>query len=254
MNVALQRAGRATPPPEVSRDERPISREELEECLSEFAAFVAGDKRMAFWVSDGNGGHKWTPSPEGVAKNLVHTALKMRFRARIEVFEEIAAGAGRTDLYLRCQGGLAVIVELKMLGAPYSSTYAFSGQDQVVHYMESKGVNWVPRHLRREEARLRGGAEPDDDRERVDRAGHFHRCPAGRAVALLGGNHGAGSKTCSGEGLRDRRMPSVFPRNSVPALRVAVLGVRSGVGTWLRARRPARRLRRGPGDRRGDGD
>jgi hypothetical protein len=65
----------------------------------------------------------------------------MRFRARIEVFEEIAAGAGRIDLYLRCQGGLAVLLELKMLGAPsYSTTYAFSGQGQVVHYMESKGI------------------------------------------------------------------------------------------------------------------
>ena len=141
MNVALQRAGRAAPPSEASRDERPISREELEECLTEFSAFVAGDKRMTFWSADGNGAHKWTSRPEHVAKDLLHTALKMRFRARIEVFEEIPAGAGRIDLYIRCQGGLAVVLELKMLGAPsYSTTYAFSGQDQVVHYMESKGV------------------------------------------------------------------------------------------------------------------
>ena len=68
--------------------------------------------------------------------------LKMRFRARLDVFEQIYAGAGRADLYLRAEGGLVVVLELKMLGAPsYSTTYAFSGKDQVVHYMESKGVN-----------------------------------------------------------------------------------------------------------------
>ena len=56
----------------------------------------------------------------------------------MDAFEELGAGAGRIDLFLRFQGGLGVIVELKMLGHTYSSGYAFKGDAQIIHYMDNR--------------------------------------------------------------------------------------------------------------------
>jgi hypothetical protein len=69
---------------------------------------------------------------------LLHTFLKARFNERIEIFEEVGTGAGRLDLYVKLDGGLSVIVELKMCGGSYSSAYAASGEDQIRHYMENR--------------------------------------------------------------------------------------------------------------------
>jgi hypothetical protein len=65
--------------------------------------------------------------------------LSGRFGGRIEQFRELNAGAGRIDLYIMLHGGLRLVVELKMLGGgSYSSTYAFSGTDQITHYMDNR--------------------------------------------------------------------------------------------------------------------
>jgi len=116
----------------------PIDRREFESAVDEFARFIASEKRMRFWVAKAKGQHKWRPAPEGFAQDLLHTALKSRFGERVEIFEELSAGAGRLDLYAKFAGGLAIIVELKMCGAPYSSTYAASGEGQIKHYMENR--------------------------------------------------------------------------------------------------------------------
>ena len=55
--------------------------------------------------------------------------------------EEIGSGAGRLDISLKLEGGLACILELKMCGAGYSSTYAQSGEDQIRHYMENENAH-----------------------------------------------------------------------------------------------------------------
>jgi hypothetical protein len=75
-----------------------------------------------------------------MGQDLLHTFLNGKLDNRIEVFEEIAAGAGRLDLYVRGRGGLSAILELKVLGAPYATSYAFAGTDQIAHYMDSKAV------------------------------------------------------------------------------------------------------------------
>lgn len=118
----------------------PITRAEFEKCLERFARNVQADQRMRFWKSAGDG-HKWVENPERFAQTLLHLHLKAVFDERIDVFEEIAVGAGRMDLYLCLRGGLRVILELKMCGAPYTSTYAFEGAEQIVHYMENKGTS-----------------------------------------------------------------------------------------------------------------
>lgn len=118
-----------------------VTRQELEAALNDFARFIAAEKRMRFWTSDKSGGHRWVPSPEGRAQDLLHTFLKARFNERIEIFEEISTGAGRLDLYVKMEGGLSVIVELKMCGGSYSSNYAASGEDQIHHYMDNRKSN-----------------------------------------------------------------------------------------------------------------
>ena len=66
--------------------------------------------------------------------------LQAKFDERIELFEEIAAGAGRIDLYVKLEGRLSIVVEIKMCGGSYSSAYAAEGEQQIRHYMENKGT------------------------------------------------------------------------------------------------------------------
>lgn len=113
---------------------------ELEETLRRFSRFIAAKRRMEFWERDPNKGHKWVSKPEKLAQTLLHAALEMTFGERISVYSEIDAGAGRLDLLLRLQGGLSAIVELKMCGLGYSTSYAASGESQLLHYMENLGV------------------------------------------------------------------------------------------------------------------
>jgi hypothetical protein len=73
--------------------------------------------------------------PERRGKDFLHIYLKARFLDRIE------AGAGRIDLYLKFGNGLSAVLELKMCGKGYSSTYAASGEEQIVHYLENRDTN-----------------------------------------------------------------------------------------------------------------
>lgn len=42
------------------------------------------------------------------------------------------------DILLKFDGGLSVILELKMCGFGCSSAYAASGENQICHYMEQR--------------------------------------------------------------------------------------------------------------------
>lgn len=114
-----------------------ISRQELEAALDEFALQVSAQHRMEFWRKKGNK-REWVERPEALAQLLLHTFLSAKFGNRIEVFNEIFAGAGRLDLYLQLAGGLAAVIELKMCGGRYSSSYAAAGEEQILHYMENR--------------------------------------------------------------------------------------------------------------------
>ena len=114
----------------------------LEAALAEFAAYVSRDKRMRFWIKDDpKGDYRWIEAPERKAQDLLHTFLKGKFGDQIAVFEEIATGAGRLDLLLQLQKALSVIIELKMVGFGYSAAYASSGTEQILHYLENRGLN-----------------------------------------------------------------------------------------------------------------
>jgi tetratricopeptide (TPR) repeat protein len=123
------------PPNSTTRD-APVLREEVEHALQLFAITVEAHVRHSFW-RPADGTKQWIEKPERQAQDFLKLFLKAVFQERLDIYEEVAAGAGRIDLVLSFAGGLSVILELKMCGAPYSSTYAFSGSDQILHYMRN---------------------------------------------------------------------------------------------------------------------
>ena len=119
-----------------------ITSDDILEALKEFSDTVSSKNRMYFWQSDRKGGYKWNNKPEEIGKQLLIAFLSAKFgKDSIEILQEERAGAGFIDLYLLLAGGLKVIVELKMCGSPYSSSYAISGEDQIIHYQTNTGSN-----------------------------------------------------------------------------------------------------------------
>lgn len=117
-----------------------ITSDNLLAALKEFSATVSSQNRMYFWQSDKKGGHKWNKNPEEIGKQLLIAFLSAKFgKESVQIIQEHRAGAGFIDLYLFLAGGLKVVVELKMCGAPYTSSYAISGKDQIVHYQNNTG-------------------------------------------------------------------------------------------------------------------
>lgn len=128
--------------PNVSSSTDNITIDMLEQCLHDYIKFIQNDKRMTFWKYDPLlKKHKWVSSPEKHGQNLLHTFIKSRFGGNIEAIEEVSAGAGRLDIYLRFQNGLKTIIELKICGGVgYSEGYALEGIEQLNHYLENKQV------------------------------------------------------------------------------------------------------------------
>ena len=120
---------------------RVITRGAFHTALSQFATIIAGEKRSAFWRSAPGNERRWVENPERTAQNLLFVFLRAKFGDQALVLEEIAAGAGRLDQLVVCEGGFRAVLELKMLGSPgYSLTYALAGEEQILHYMDSRGV------------------------------------------------------------------------------------------------------------------
>lgn len=119
-----------------------ITAEEFYRALEEFAFSVSSDSRMHFWNRDKESGeYKWTKNPEELSKQMLITFLNGKFgKESIEILQEPRAGAGFIDLYILLSGGLKIVIELKMCGAGYSSTYALSGESQIIHYQLNKGT------------------------------------------------------------------------------------------------------------------
>lgn len=116
----------------------PITLESFKRTLNEFSQSISSNSRMHFWKND-SGKYKWDTKPEEKGKQFLITALEMKYgRDSIEIFQERIAGAGIIDLFLSLRGGLKIVVELKICGGEgYSSTYAISGEDQLVHYLKN---------------------------------------------------------------------------------------------------------------------
>ncbi|HEY9000795.1 MAG TPA: hypothetical protein VIM89_05550 [Mucilaginibacter sp.] len=120
----------------------PILLEDFQFALEHFSKSVSSNSRMHFWQNI-NGKYKWKSHPEEEGKQLLINALEMKFgKDGIDISQERIAGAGIIDLYITLRGGSKVVVELKICGgAGYSSTYALSGKDQLIHYLDNVGTN-----------------------------------------------------------------------------------------------------------------
>ncbi|CNL37681.1 Predicted O-linked N-acetylglucosamine transferase%2C SPINDLY family [Yersinia enterocolitica] len=122
-------------------DNQSISLNDFSLALDGFIESMSSDSRMQFWVADKEDTikrYKWTKNPEEVSKHALITYLKGKFgKSCIELIQEPRAGAGFIDLYILLKGGLNIVVELKMCGEGYSSTYAISGESQILHYLRN---------------------------------------------------------------------------------------------------------------------
>ncbi len=135
---ALRTGAIPTPSKPIKELTVPITRDDFQVAINEFARFIEAEKRMGFWNKEDSQDYTWIARPEKRAQDFLHTFLKAKFGDRIMLFEEIFTGAGRLDLYVQALGGMAIIVELKMCGFGYSSRYAADGEDQILHYMENR--------------------------------------------------------------------------------------------------------------------
>lgn len=106
--------------------------------LEEFKLYIQQKGRMRFWKNE-NGTHKFNNSPENIAKIAFMDFFKSEFGDQIEIIDEYKAGAGAIDLYIQFSPNLNIIVELKMCGKGYSSSYALEGNLQLKHYYENSG-------------------------------------------------------------------------------------------------------------------
>ncbi|MEF9888565.1 tetratricopeptide repeat protein [Citrobacter sp.] len=118
-----------------------ISLSSLSSAFDDFSASISSLSRMQYWIKDDKKIYKWVSNPEAVAKHHLLQFLSARFGGELELVQEDRAGAGFIDLYLIAKNGLKFVVELKMCGSGYSSTYAISGESQIIHYLENKDTN-----------------------------------------------------------------------------------------------------------------
>lgn len=137
---ALDLGGTLHPAPPPKPTSGPVTRKEFEAALVSFGHAVSTMRRMAFWGKKKGARRPWIERPERKAQDLLQMYLQAKFDERVELYEEIVAGAGRIDLYVKLSGGLSIVVEIKMCGGSYSSAYAAAGEHQITHYMENKGT------------------------------------------------------------------------------------------------------------------
>jgi tetratricopeptide (TPR) repeat protein len=125
----------------IELDDKPVTLDDFKLAMDSFSKSISSDSRMHFFKLDKEKPkwkYKWIQNPEEESKHLLITFLNAYFgRSGVEILQESRAGAGFIDLYLMLRGGLKVIVELKLCGNGYSSTYAKSGEEQLEHYLEN---------------------------------------------------------------------------------------------------------------------
>ncbi|OOE78351.1 hypothetical protein BZG25_12665 [Salinivibrio sp. ML198] len=119
-----------------------ITSEDILHALQQFSESVSANSRMYFWKYDKvKKLYKWSSKPEETSKQLLIQSLSAKFgKDNVTIIQESRAGAGFIDLLLLFTGGLKVVIELKMCGAGYTSSYAISGKDQIIHYQDNTGA------------------------------------------------------------------------------------------------------------------
>lgn len=115
-----------------------VTRTDFETALADFKRNVEQKIRMSFWKynKEEEDKHEYVDFPETLAKTNFITFMNSRFVDNVKIIDECTAGAGFIDVYLIFKT-FTVVVELKMCGHGYSSTYALSGKEQLKHYLDN---------------------------------------------------------------------------------------------------------------------
>lgn len=118
-----------------------ITSNDILNAIKEFSKTISSSSRMHFWqFNRDKKKYEWISKPEEMAKHLLISFLSAKFgKDNVQIIQEPRAGAGFIDLYVQFAGGLNVVIELKMCGERYSSSYAISGEDQIIHYQDNTG-------------------------------------------------------------------------------------------------------------------
>ena len=111
----------------------------FENSLDNFITYIQSHMRMDYWeYNKKNKTYSWISKPEQRAKRDLQLYFQTEFKDNLLIFDEIRAGAGFIDLYLKFNSGLEILIELKMCGTPYTTNYALQGKEQLAHYLKNK--------------------------------------------------------------------------------------------------------------------
>lgn len=111
----------------------------FETALDEFISYVENNLRKDYAkFNKEKGDYDWISEPEAKCKKDLKLFLDTKFKGQIKSLDEVSTGAGYIDLYITFKNDLEIIIELKMCGRGYTSTYAEKGINQLKHYLHSK--------------------------------------------------------------------------------------------------------------------
>lgn len=111
----------------------------FEEALDEYISYVESNLRKDYAkFNKEKQDYDWVSKPEEKCKKDLKLFLDTKFKGQIKAIEEVSTGAGYIDLYITFKDGLEIIIELKMCGGGYTSTYAQKGINQLKHYLHNK--------------------------------------------------------------------------------------------------------------------
>jgi tetratricopeptide (TPR) repeat protein len=105
---------------------------------------ISQRSRMHLWKYDKKSKkYKWINHPEEEVKNLFMQGISQKYFANdFDIIEEVRVGPGKIDLYIIIGNILKTIIELKICGGGYSSTYAISGEQQLSNYLDDKKISF----------------------------------------------------------------------------------------------------------------
>ncbi|TMN21884.1 tetratricopeptide repeat protein [Lentibacillus cibarius] len=109
----------------------------MSEKLYSFQKIIEKHHTPDFWRRE-SGKIKWISSPEKKAQQYLLLYLRTQLHPDIEVLDEVVIGEGRMDVYIRIPPGINLILEIKMCGEGYSSTYTKGAIEQTEAYMDKK--------------------------------------------------------------------------------------------------------------------
>jgi tetratricopeptide (TPR) repeat protein len=110
---------------------------------AEFLRYLQGFARRveensaSFWKSRAE--RRWAGNPESIGRGLLIQGLK-EHGSSVSCFREVEIGGGRIDLVVNILGR-NFVVELKVCGPGYSTTYTGGGFEQLCDYMRQMGAS-----------------------------------------------------------------------------------------------------------------